>query len=221
MYKYIICIFTILFFCTQAYAAKPINELYGGVSDGQTIFYSYFTNKWYYQSPKYFKNRLLEVTRQVISDDEYSSYVSTNGQVYAPAGSNYEFLYKGRLITYHNYDVKFYEIVYNKSNKAFIEVPLDEKEIRKIFGKPKLIHISDFDEENRIVVHKLPLKKQWFLLINDTDKYFYRYFITTNEKDTNIKTLFSVKKPTTVIYSHYIQDRDEFLPYIIRIKNGF
>ena len=98
---------------------------------------------------------------------------------------------------------------------------MDEKEIRKIFGKPKLIHISDFDEENRIVVHKLPLKKQWFLLINDTDKYFYRYFITTNEKDTNIKTLFSVKKPTTVIYSHYIQDRDEFLPYIIRIKNGF
>ncbi len=201
--------------------AKPKNEVYGGVSDGQTIFYSFKSKKWYYQKPHQRKKHILEVTRYVTQGSgDYSEYVSPKGQVYSPAGSNYEFLYKGRLITYHIYDVKFFEIVYNKRNKSFIEIPLDEDEVKNLFGNPKIIRISEFDKNNKIIVHKAPLKRQWYLILNDTDKYFYRYMLDTPEKDRTVKTLFCVKKPTTLIFSHYVMDRDEFPPYQIRIKNG-
>lgn len=210
------------FYGTQpAFAAKPVTEIYGGVSDGQLIFYSFKTNKWYYQKPKQRPKKILEVVRREVSEDEYSDYVSPKGHVYSPAGSNYEFLYRGRLITYHYYDDKFFEIIYYKPNKDFIEIPLEEKEIKKITGKPKIIHISDFNDEHKIVVRKLPLKRQTYLLLNDTDKYFYRYFLSTSQKDSNIKTLFYVKKPSTIMFSHYVQGREEFPPYEIKIKNGF
>ncbi len=219
MYKCIV-LFLALFIVLPSFA-NPVNEVYGGVSNGQMIFYSFKTNKWYYQRPKQKAKHVLEVVRyQTRTPEAYSEYVSLNGHVYAPAGSNYEFLYKGRLITYHIFDDKFYEIIHNKENKAFIEIPVDEKEIKHIMGNPKIIHISDFDNEHKITVTKLPLKKQSFLILNDTDKYFYRYSIDTPQKDRMIRTLFVVKKPTTLIYSHYVEDRDEFPPYEIRIKNG-
>lgn len=221
MFKKIILSTLLILFLMPSASARPVNEVYGGVSDGQLIYYSFKSNKWYYQRPKHRPSRVLEVTRRITPGlEEYSEYVSPMGQVYTPAGSNYEFLYKGRLITYHIYDLKFFEIVYNKRNKAFIEVPLEEKEIKKLMGNPKIIKISDFDNENRIVVKKLPLKNQWYLILNDTDKYFYRYIVVTNEKDDTIVTLFRVKRPTTIIYSHYVVDRDEFPPYKIRVKNG-
>ena len=218
--KKILILFFILVLFAPLVHAKPKNEIYGGVSEGQMIFYSYKSKKWFYQRPRQKAKLVLEVTRQVFGKDKYSEYVSPNFVVYTPAGSNYEFLYKGRLITYHYYDCKFFEIIYNKNNKAFIEIPLEEKEIKKLFGNPKIIHISDFDKNNTIVVKKRPLKRQWYLILNDTDKYFYRYMIDTAEKDKTVKTLFSTKKPTTLIYSHYVMDRDEFPPYQIRIKNG-
>lgn len=220
MYKYIIIVCTLIF-CLNSVQAKPTDEVYGGVSDGQTIYYSFVSGKWSYQKPKHFQKKVLEVTRYVVSDEKYSEYVSQKGQVYSPAGSNYEFLYKGKLITYHFYDAKFYEIIYHKQNKNFIEIPIYEKEIKKILGNPKIIHISDFDKENKVIVKKMPLKRQWYLLLNDTDKYFYRYSLDTANKDDTIKTLFYVKNPTTLIYSHYVLDRDEFPPYKIRVKNGF
>lgn len=221
MYKYVSVALLILFFTAPSFA-RPVNEVYGGVSNGQMIYYSFKTNKWYYQRPKKKAKYILDVVRyETRTPEAYSEYVSLNGHVYAPAGSNYEFLYKGRLITYHIFDDKFYEIIYHKENKAFIEIPLEEKEIKKIMGNPKIIRVSDFDKEHKITVTKLPLKKQYYLILNDTDKYFYRYSINTPTKDRMIRTLFFVKKPATLIYSHYVEDRDDFPPYEIRIKNGF
>ena len=219
MYRYLILVIAFMYSlnCVQA---RPIDEVYGGVSDGQTIFYSYVSGKWSYQKPKHFQKKVLDVTRYTVSDEKYSEYVSTKGQVYSPAGSNYEFLYKGRLITYHFYDAKFYEIVYNKQNKAFIEIPIIDWDIKKIMGHPKIIHISEFDAQKKILVHKKPLIRQWYLIVNDTDRYFYKYFISEAQKDVNIRTYFSVKKPTTVMFSHYIPDRDEFPPYMIQVQNS-
>ncbi len=215
-------IFIFLFLCTSVAIARPVDEVYGGVSDGQLIYYSFFTNKWYYQRPHHWKRDILEVTRYVSEGTgSYSEYVSPKGQVYTPAGSNYEFLYHGRLITYHIFDDKFFEIIYHKKNKAFIEIPMNNKEIKHILGNPKLILISDFDENNEITVRKLPLKTQWFMILNDTDKYFYRYSLNTADKDGTIKTLFYAKRKSDIEYSHYVTDRDEFPVYKIKIRNGF
>lgn len=213
MYKYIAVALFVLFLTLPSFA-RPVNEVYGGVSNGQMIYYSFKTNKWYYQRPKHKAKHILDVVRyETRTPEAYSEYVSLKGHVYAPAGSNYEFLYKGRLITYHIFDDKFYEIIYHKENKAFIEIPMDEEEIKKLMGNPKIIHISDFDNEHKLTVTKLPLKKQYYLILNDTEKYFYRYSINTSTKDRMIRTLFFVKKPTTLIYSHYVEDRDDFPPY--------
>ncbi len=215
-------VFISVFLFTSSAFARPIDEVYGGVSDGQLIYYSFFTNKWYYQRPNHWKKSILEVTRYVSEGSgSYSEYVSPRGQIYTPAGSNYEFLYRGRLITYHIFDDKFFEIVYNKRNKAFIEIPMENKEIKRIMGNPKIILVSNFDQNNEITVRKLPLKTQWFLILNDTDKYFYRYSLDTPDKDGTIKTLFYAKRPSDIEFSHYIVDRDEFPAYKIKVRNGF
>ena len=221
MYRHIAIIFLVLTFSLPCFS-KPLDEVYGKVSDGQMIFYSYRTNKWYYQRPKQRPKNILEVVRyETDTPEAYSEYVSNLGKVYAPAGSDYEFLYKGRLITYHIYDEKFYEIVYNRENKSFIEIPISDEEIKRFMGNPKLIHISEFDKDNKIVVTKLPLKRQYYLILNDTDKYLYRYTVNVLTKDRTIRTLFNVKYPATVLYYHYVEDRDAFPTYEIKIRNGF
>lgn len=201
--------------------AKVADEVYAGVSDGQMIYYSYCSDKWYYQRPNQKKKCILEVTRRVSEGSgSYSEYVSPMGEVYTPAGSNYEFLYKGKLITYHIFDVKFYQIVYNNRNKQFIETPLEEDLIKEIFRHPKLIYISQFNENNETTLRKRPLKKQRYLLLNDTDKYFYRYSLETSNKDNVIKTLFFIRKRSDIDFAHFQEDDEEFPMYKIHIKNG-
>lgn len=203
--------------------ARPINEVYGGVSEGQMIYYSFLTKKWYYQRPNHSKRSILEVTRYVENGSGvYSEYVSPDREIYSPDGSDYEFLYKGRLLAYHSFEDKFFEIFYHKRNKIFIEIPLKNSEIKKITGNPKIIFISDFTyngEEYNITVKKLPLKRQVFLILNDTDRYFTDYTLDTTQKDRLIKTLFTTKKKTTVTYSPKEFD-DESPNFVIKIKNG-
>ena len=201
--------------------AKVLDEVYSGVSDGQMIYYSFCSDKWYYQRPDQKKKCILEVTRRVSEGSEsYSEYVSPMYDVYTPAGSNYEFLYKGRLITYHIFDVKFYEIVYNHRNKQFIEVPLEENFIKEIFKHPKIIYITQFNDNHELTVRKRPFKKQRYLLLNDTDKYFYRYTLETPNKSNVIKNLFFAKKRSDIDFAHFMEDVEEFPMYKIHIKNG-
>ena len=218
MYNYFkyICVLVLFIFTVNEVQARPVSDVYGGVGDGQAIFYSFKSDKWYYQKPKHNEKRILTVARREDCEG-YSEYVSDDGNIYSPAGANYEFLYNGRLITYHTNEVKFFEIIYNKKNKAFLELPLEEKEIKKIMGNPKIIHISDFDAENKIKITKIPFKTQSYLILNDTDKYFYKYSIDAPQQDGTIKTLFKVKKRINIMYKYYLQDRPEFPAYQIQI----
>lgn len=201
--------------------AKVVDELYSNVSDGQMIYYSFCSNKWYFQRPKQRNKCILEVTRHVTEGSgSYSEYVSPTYDVYTPAGSNYEFLYKGKLIAYHIFDVKFYQILYSHRNKQFIEVPLEESLINEIFKHPKIIYISQFDENNEITIRKRPLKKQRYLLLNDTDKYFYRYTLETPNKSKVVKTLFFARRKSDINFAHFNEDAQEFPMYKIHIKNG-
>jgi len=219
MYNYIrcICLFIIFVFTLTSVQARPINDVYGGIGEGQTIYYSFLSNKWSYQKPKHRENKILAVTREVDCEG-YSEYASDNDQVYYPAGSNYEFLHNGRLITYHINELKLFEIIYNKKNKAFLELPLDVKEIKKIMGNPKIIYISNFNQENKIEVRKMPFLSQKYLILNDTDKYFYNYNLDAPHKDGTIKTLFKADKYCVLYYSHDTADEMEFPIYEIKIK---
>ena len=221
-FKRLLALFTILTLMAFMQAnAKVLDEVYSGVSDGQMIYYSFCSDKWYYQRPDQKKKCILEVTRRVSEGSgSYSEYVSPMYDVYTPAGSNYEFLYKGRLITYHIFDVKFYEIVYNHRNKQFIEVPLEENFIKEIFKHPKIIYISQFNDNHELTVRKRPFKKQRYLLLNDTDKYFYRYTLETPNKSNVIKILFFAKKRSDIDFAHFMEDVEEFPMYKIHIKNG-
>lgn len=221
-FKNFLTVFAVLALMTLLSAyAKVLDEVYSGVSDGQMIYYSFCSDKWYYQRPNQKKKCILEVTRRVSEGSgSYSEYVSPMYDVYTPAGSNYEFLYKGRLITYHIFDLKFYEIVYNHRNKQFIEVPLEEGFIKEIFKRPKIIYISQFNENNELTVRKRPFKKQRYLLLNDTDKYFYRYTLETPNKSNVIKNLFFVKKRSDIDFAHFMENVDEFPMYKIHVRNG-
>ena len=219
MYNYIkyLSIFIVFICCISTVQAKPIKDVYGGVNDGQTIYYSFKSNKWSYIKPKHNKNKILVVTKG-LDVEGYSEYVSEYEQVYYPAGSNYEFLHKGRLITYHINELKFFEIVYNKQNKAFLEVPLEEKELKKIMGNPKIIYISDFNSDYKLSLLKFPFKLQKYLILNDTDRYFYNYNINAPHKDSTIKTLFEVKNSCVLYFAPSESEMQDFPTYKLNIK---
>ena len=203
--------------------AKLADEIFSGISQEQQIYYSVCSNKWFYQEPKQRNKCKIPVIRDVFESDdiEYSNFVDENGDtLFAPSGSTYEFIYNGHLITYHENDIKFFEIIFSKKNRKFIEIPVKESVIKNILGNPKIIYISDFNDKNEVTIRKNPFKRKNYLILNDTDKYFYGYDLQTANKNSILKTLFFIKKSGNVEFSHYLGDEIRYPIYKINFKFG-
>lgn len=196
------------------------DSFYAGISEGQTVFYSYCSDKWSYVRPNQRKKCIGEFTRYLSDTKEnYTLFKEPNKYGIIPSNSNYEFIYKDKMITYHFYELKFYQIVYSKDLKRFIEIPLISELKNQIFKDINIIYISDFNTNRVITLHKMPLTKKTYLLLNDTDKYFYKYSLKNANTDKFIKTMFIVKYPEEIDFSYHIEGKREFPTYRIIIKN--
>ena len=142
----------------------------------------------------------------------YSIYSYNNNEVML--GSDYEFLFNGRLISCHNADLKFFELVYN--GKIFEEKELTEGQVKEIFPDAEILLISHF-VDNKTTVRKQAFEKKDFLLLNDTDKYFYKYsFRPQSVKYSPVAGLFKASSIGKITFSHFGQDK-----YTIYVKNNF
>lgn len=138
-----------------------------------------------------------------------------NHKKYMP-GTTFEFFNNKELIGYNHHNLKFYRLIFN--GKDFIKQPLNEKEVQNLFPDAEIIKISEL-KNNKITVYKPLLKTKTFILWNDTNRDFYKYFFENyhNEK-TLFRAVFKAKYPKTFIYSHF-GSRDELTPALfIQVK---
>ncbi len=145
----------------------------------------------------------------------YSIYSFSDNNEPTMLGSDYEFVFNGRLITCHNAELKIYELVYNGKN--FEEKQLTDEQIQEIFPNAEIIKISQFNQDKKLTVKKHFLKKKDFLLLNDTKEYFHKYsFHPQSVKISPVGGLFKVSSIGKITFSHFGQDK-----YTIYVKNDF
>ena len=114
--------------------------------------------------------------------------------------------------------LKFFELGF-EDNKI-THKSLSAEELKILFPDVKIVYISKF-KNNKIVLKKPWRKSQTYLLVNDTDRDFYKYsFEDYSGRPELIKGLFTVDKPQTLIYSHF-GSRDDLFPILkIKVKNS-
>ncbi len=203
--KKLILIFGLLLMCSPVFAAdmKP-------VLNNTQLLYSPKENVFSVGAPADGKISLSK--RTSTGTGNYSIYSYNNNEVML--GSNYEFLFNGRLISCHNADLKIFEVVYN--GKIFVEKELTEGQIKEIFPDAEILLISHFVDK-KITVRKPAFEKKDFLLLNDTDEYFHKYsFHPQSVKYSPVAGLFKASSIGKITFSHFGQDK-----YTIYVKNNF
>lgn len=203
--KKLILIFGLLLMCLPVFAGdmKP-------VLNNTQLLYSPKENVFSVGAPVDGKISLSK--RTSTGTGSYSIYSYNNNEVML--GSNYEFLFNGRLISCHNADLKIFEVVYN--GKIFVEKELTQGQIKEIFPDAEILLISHFVDK-KITVRKPAFEKKDFLLLNDTDEYFHKYsFHPQSVKYSPVAGLFKASSIGKITFSHFGQDK-----YTIYVKNNF
>lgn len=132
--------------------------------------------------------------------------------------TTYEFFVVDKLIGYNGHSLKFYELYFNGKNIVKTELP--PREVQKYFPDVQIIQVSDF-KDNKIEVTKPWFAKKTFMLLNDTDRDFYKYQFEKYKVNELIRGIFEAKKPQTFKFSHF-GSRDAMFPVLeIKVKNSF
>lgn len=133
--------------------------------------------------------------------------------------TTYEFLYDNKLIGYNAHKLKFYNMEFN--NDKFSNTELTEIQLKELFPNVEIIKVSQF-KDNKISLKKHWLEKKTFLLVNDTDKDFYKYqFENYKKQDELIHGIFEADRPRIFTFSHF-GSRDAMFPVLkITVRNSF
>ena len=200
----------ILILCLVLLNSPVFAENMKPVLNDNQIIYSPSAKTW--NKDGIFEDGIALTKKTSPGTGNYSIYYNNSNEVML--GSNYEFLYDGRLIACHNADLKIFELVYN--GNFFEEKELTKEQIKEIFPDAEIITISQFKDQ-KLTVTKPAFEKKKFLLLNDTDKYFYKYsFKPKSVKFSPVGGLFRASTIGRITFSHFGQDK-----YTIYVKNTF
>lgn len=206
--KNFIIILSILFLCSPVFAGNMEPVL-----NNTKLFYSPKSNL--FSIGKSNDGDISISKKTSTGTGNYSIYSFSDNNEPTMLGSDYEFVFNGRLITCHNAELKIYELVYNGKN--FEEKQLTDAQIQEIFPNAEIIKISQFNQDKKLTVKKHFLKKKDFLLLNDTKEYFHKYsFHPQSVKISPVGGLFKVSSIGKITFSHFGQDK-----YTIYVKNDF
>ena len=122
-------------------------------------------------------------------------------QIAATLTSNYEFLKDGKLIAVDNNNLKYYQVIYE--DEQFVQVLLSDEELKSIFPKAEIVKISQI-ENDKITVTRPFFKSKTLLLVNDTDRQFFKYsYKHPRVQFCYVKGLIKSYKYETITFSHY------------------
>ncbi len=210
--KKITVLLALLLFANSAFAYNYSNTIKNSVKVNQKVNYNPLTAKWKRNVNPDNINFVKHIT---VGTGSFSEYVSDSH--YYDTNTTYEFFDGDKLIGHNMHLLKFFELGFdNKITRK--ELKADE--LKALFPDVEIIYVSKF-KNNKIVLKKPRNKTRTYLLVNDTDRDFYKYsFENSSQKPELIKGIFEVKEPETLIYSHF-GSRDDLFPILkIKVKNS-
>lgn len=208
----LVCLFTF----TNAIAYEYSPKILDIVKEGQKTAFCAETKKWSREAGE----KDIVFTKFIThGSGSFSEY--RNDNTYYDTNTTYEFLYKDRLFGYNMHQLKFYELKFENDKFKYYE--LSPEIVQQFFPNVEIIKVSEF-KDNRLTLKKPRFKKVTYLLLNDTKKDFYKYQFENidNEKELvhGIFEIGKIKKPMTLVYSHF-GSRDEAFPVLrITVKNN-
>lgn len=181
----------------------PASAIVEEITDGRNVYYSPSEKLW---SPARgaFQDKVTYTKKTSPGTGSYSEYYIDNNETPSfVLSSNYEFVRGGKLIAVINQNLKFAEVINN--NGKIQEKKLSKRKVQKLFPNTTIIKVSSFKN------HKLTIKPKKFptqyLLWNDTDKNFHKYFFEPNNTDRPyIKGAFRVDNKGEIKFSHFGED---------------
>lgn len=186
------------------------------ITENAQVVFSPSSGKW--TNGGMIDDRIVFTKHISSGSGSYSEYVSPRQKLYL--SSTYEFLSDGRLIGYSEHDLKFYEIRYQ--NGVFVEKKLNPEEVQALFPGLDIILLSTAENHNTIEIKKKWFGPQTFLLLNDTDIFYYKYsFEKFKNAPAPFKSAITVTEPTRLIFSHYGSRDTINPPLFINISRGF
>lgn len=215
MKRFLLFIFCLLAVNLQANAYEVNPAVLNSVNNLQIVDYNPSTKVW---------SRNLGVGDYVFSKSvadssaKYSEY-KFNDVLY-DTDSTYEFLCEGRLFGYNAHTLKFFELSFN--GEAFEQRELTDEEIYYFFPDVEIIKVSQFNDKNEFTIELPVFHKAELMLVNDTDREFYRYqFERFKNNNKTFNNIFEIRMPRVLVFSHF-KSRDEMFPVLkIIVKPKF
>lgn len=144
-----------------------------------------------------------------IGSGSYSEF--TCGDKTFELNTTYEFLYYGRLYAYSAHLLKFFEIGYDGNELLTRE--LSKEEVQLLFPDVTILPVSEFNN-NEITVELPVFSRKAFMILNDTDRDFYKYqFEYYNPANKLFNNIFELRIPRIMVLSHF-KSRDEMFPVL-------
>lgn len=186
---------------------------YKNIKDGAkiTCLDGIWTNKTNKKTKDYYIKKVSAGT------SNFSEFYSPEGEFLFSTGCQYEFIYNGSLIGYSNSDLKFYE--FTIKDNLLEQRELTEDEVQNLFKNFKIIKISDFSKSTNSL--KINKGKGKFILLNDTDRYFYHYSFTSDNAKFAIyplKGFLDISKKGMIQFSHFGDNTKENPWFILLVR---
>lgn len=197
---FIFCI--LIAFCAPVFALDPVYE-------NDKVIYDTKTKCW---SKEENKEGIILYKKTSSGTGSYSIYYYKCDKPAFQSGSNFEFIDDKKLIAIDNASLKYSKIIFDGSK--FIQIPLEIEELQTIFPDVEIIKISCF-KNNKLTIKKPLFKKKTVLLVNDTDEYFHKYFVSPESSaNKNIKGLITLSKKFTKVKFCHLGEKDGLTIYI-------
>lgn len=193
---------TLIAFCAPVFALDPVYE-------NDKVIYDTKTKCW---SKEENKEGIILYKKTSSGTGSYSIYYYKCDKPAFQSGSNFEFIDDKKLIAVDSASLKYSKIIFDGSK--FIQIPLEIEELKTIFPDVEIIKISRF-KNNKLTIKKPLFKKKTVLLVNDTDEYFHKYFVSPESSaNKNIKGLITLSKKFTKVKFCHLGEKDGLTIYI-------
>ncbi|HIS54603.1 TPA: hypothetical protein IAA82_06590 [Candidatus Galligastranaerophilus gallistercoris] len=193
---------TLIAFCAPVFALDPVYE-------NDKVIYDTKTKCW---SKEENKEGIILYKKTSSGTGSYSIYYYKCDKPAFQSSSNFEFIDDKKLIAVDNASLKYSKIIFDGSK--FIQIPLEIEELKTIFPDVEIIKISRF-KNNKLTIKKPLFEKKTVLLVNDTDEFFHKYFVSPESSaNKNIKGLITLSKKFTKVKFCHLGEKDGLTIYI-------
>lgn len=165
------------------------------------------------------KDKNFYIKQKLEGTDSYTEFYSPFTNKSFSTGCQYEFVHKGSLIGYSNYEMKFFE--FNFKDGVLIPRILLEDEVATLFPKYKIVKVSQFDNPTNSLKIKKNSRKLKLIVLNDTDRFFYNYAFTTNNAkydEYKLKGFLDIKKKGLIHFSRFGENSKNTSWFVLLIR---